>query len=77
MTILPLLLAPAAQAPETPRQFVERLYSSYRHEGFSPLDKPARFFSPDLVAAIRKDSAGGRSAISTAIRCATARTTKA
>jgi hypothetical protein len=52
--LIPLLLA-VAIAPETPRAFLERTYSSYRNSGFSPLEKPGRTFSPQLSAAILED----------------------
>jgi hypothetical protein len=57
--ILAALAAAAAQPAETPRAFIARVYSEYRHEGFSPLAEPQKFFSPALTIAIRKDSAGG------------------
>src|SRR4051812_26229189 len=50
------LAALAATHPaETPRQFVERTYRSYRSPRFSPLEQPARWFAPALPAAIRED----------------------
>ena len=53
--MLALLLA-AAQPAETPQRFLERVYLSYNSPGFSPLEHPARWFTPRLVAAIREDS---------------------
>jgi hypothetical protein len=55
--ILAALALAAAPAPvaETPRRFVERLYSGYRREDYSPLARPARVFAPPLAAAIDED----------------------
>lgn len=53
---LALVLAQAVQAP---REFIEQVYSAYGKDGFSPLAKPELYFSPDLTAAIEKDSSGG------------------
>ena len=52
--LIALLLA-AAVAPETPRAFLERIYSSYRDPDFSPFQKPERIFAPRLSAAILED----------------------
>jgi hypothetical protein len=49
----------AAPIGSTPSAFVAYVYSQYRHEGFSPLEKPENFFSPSLTEEIRKDSSGG------------------
>jgi hypothetical protein len=46
----------AAPAAETPRRFVERVYSGYRKADFDPLAAPERIFAPPLIAAIREDS---------------------
>ncbi|HEX6661093.1 MAG TPA: DUF3828 domain-containing protein [Sphingomicrobium sp.] len=54
--ILLVLAAAAAQPAETPRQFLARVYAQYRHSNFSPLERPERYFSPALTAAIREDS---------------------
>lgn len=54
MILIALALA-ASPAAETPREFIARVYSEYRSEGFSPLAKPDLYFSPGLTAAIRKD----------------------
>ena len=56
MTILLALAAAAAQPAETPRGFITRVYAEYRHSSFSPLERPERFFSPRLAAAIKEDS---------------------
>jgi len=53
-------LALAAAAPlQSPTAFIEQVYAEYRHQGFSPLATPEKFFSPTLAAAIRKDGSGG------------------
>ncbi|HEY5722393.1 MAG TPA: DUF3828 domain-containing protein [Allosphingosinicella sp.] len=52
--LLAAMLAPAPPA-ETPRAFVERIYSGYRDPDYNPLAKPKRIFAPPLVAAIRED----------------------
>ena len=53
-------LALAAAAPiQTPTAFIQQVYAEYRHQGFSPLARPEKFFSPALAAAIRKDGAAG------------------
>lgn len=52
--VLALLLA-AAAPDETPRAFVERLYSGYRDPDYDPLARPEQVFSPALAAAIRED----------------------
>jgi hypothetical protein len=57
--ILLALAAAAAQPAETPRQFIARTYAQYRHSGFSPLARPNLVFTPQLTAAIGKDSSGG------------------
>ena len=54
--ILAALALAASQPAETPREFIARVYSEYRSEGFSPLAKPELYFSPKLTGAIRKDS---------------------
>ena len=54
------LAAAAAQAPETPRHFVERVYAGYRDPDFSPLKRPERVFAPTLVAAIREEARASR-----------------
>ena len=57
-----ILAAPSlalASPAETPREFIDRIYSEYRTEGFNPLAKPESYFSRDLTAAIQKDSSGG------------------
>lgn len=48
-----------AQAVRAPREFIEQVYSAYGKGGFSPLAEPKLYFSPDLAAAIEKDSSGG------------------
>jgi hypothetical protein len=48
--------AAAAQAPETPRHFVEWVYTGYRDPDFSPLKRPERVFAPPLVSAIREEA---------------------
>ena len=53
------LVAPAEAKTESSREFVERIYSGYAHEGFSPLRHIDRYFAPPLAREIRKDSAGG------------------
>lgn len=57
--ILAALALAATPAAQTPREFIEQVYSAYRMEGFSPLAEPKLYFSPELTAAIEKDSAGG------------------
>ncbi len=56
MMLLLAFAAAAAQPAETPRQFIARVYAQYRHRDFSPLERPERYFSPTLVAAIREDA---------------------
>lgn len=56
MIALALAAAAAAQAPETARHFVERVYAGYRDPDFSPLKRPERVFAPALVAAIREEA---------------------
>ncbi|HET6940594.1 MAG TPA: DUF3828 domain-containing protein [Sphingomicrobium sp.] len=56
LVALALAAAPAAQAP---REFIEKVYSSYGQEGFNPLAAPGLYFSPELTAAIERDSSGG------------------
>jgi hypothetical protein len=55
MMLLALFLA-AAQPAETPRAFMERVYSSYRSPDFNSLDHPDLYFTPRLVAAMREDA---------------------
>ena len=57
--ILAAVALAAAQAAQGPSEFIEKVYSSYREEGFSPLADPGLYFSPELTAAIEKDSSGG------------------
>lgn len=57
--ILTALALAAAQAAQAPREFIEKVYSSYSEEGFNPLAEPGLYFSPELTAAIEKDSSGG------------------
>ncbi|HEX3423834.1 MAG TPA: DUF3828 domain-containing protein [Sphingomicrobium sp.] len=45
----------AAAFDQSPRDFVQRIYSSYRDSTFSPLVHPETIFAPRLSAAIRKD----------------------
>lgn len=54
--IILALLAYAAQARDTPRAYIERLYASYRHADFSPFKHAERVFAPRLLAAINEDS---------------------
>ena len=42
-------------AGNSPRVFVQKLYSSYENRGFSPLKRPERIFAPPLEAAISED----------------------
>ena len=57
MMLLTLALAAAAAQPaERPRQFLARVYASYRRPNFNPLEHPERYFSQRLVGAIREDS---------------------
>ena len=58
MILVALALA-ASPAAETPREFIARVYSEYRSEGFSPLAKPELYFSAKLTGAIREDSGDG------------------
>ena len=51
-----LAAAAAAQSAETPRQFVTRVYASYRSPDFSPFTHPTRYFAPQLVAAMKEDA---------------------
>lgn len=54
--LLAALLAAAAAPPaESPRGFVERLYSGYRDPDHDPLARPEQVFAPALVAAIGED----------------------
>jgi hypothetical protein len=55
MILLAFLMA-AAPAAETPKAYMQRLYSSYRQKDFSPFDHPERYFAPKLLAAIREDA---------------------
>lgn len=57
--ILAALALAAAHAVQTPREFIEKLYNHYNSERFSPLAGPKLYFSPELSAAIAKDSSGG------------------
>jgi hypothetical protein len=57
--ILAALALAAAQAAQAPREFIENLYNAYGKAGFNPLAEPALYFSPELTAAIEKDSSGG------------------
>ena len=57
--IVAALALAAAQAVQTPREFIERLYSHYNSDRFSPLAEPKLYFSSELSAAIAKDSSGG------------------
>lgn len=57
--ILTALALAAAQAAQAPREFIEKVYSSYSEEGFNPLAEPGLYFSPELTGAIEKDSSGG------------------
>jgi Protein of unknown function (DUF3828) len=52
--LIAFLLA-AAMAANSPRGFVQQLYSSYENRGFSPLKRPERVFAPPLEAAISED----------------------
>lgn len=53
-------LALVAAAPsQTPTAFIQQVYAEYRHQGFSPLARPEKFFSSTLAAAIRKDGSDG------------------
>jgi hypothetical protein len=54
--ILLAFLAAAGQPGETPRGFMERLYSNYRQKDFSPFTHADRVFAPSLLAAINEDS---------------------
>jgi hypothetical protein len=53
--VILLYLAAMAGQAESPRQFIARVYAGYRHENFSPFDKPAAIFAPVLLGAIRED----------------------
>lgn len=55
MMLIVLLLA-TAQAAESPKSFMERLYANYRQSDFSPFTHPDRVFAPRLLAAINEDS---------------------
>lgn len=57
--ILAALALAAAQASQAPREFIEKVYSGYHEESFNPLAEPKLYFSPELTAAIEKDSSGG------------------
>jgi hypothetical protein len=57
---LPLLLASGAVGQEpTPQQFLQSIYEPYKKAGFKgqPYWEPARFFAPDLAAAVERDMA--------------------
>lgn len=54
--ILLLLAAAAAQPAETPKEYMDLIYASYRTKDFNPLDHPDRYFSRRLVAAISEDA---------------------
>jgi hypothetical protein len=53
-----LLTAAAAATPpaETPKAFMQRLYSYYHRSSYSPFNHPERVFAPQLLAAINEDS---------------------
>jgi hypothetical protein len=51
-----LALAAAAAQPETPRQFMQRLYGYYAQPDYSPFTHPGRVFAPRLLASINEDS---------------------
>jgi hypothetical protein len=58
--LAPATLAPAASAlaqQNTPQAFLEGIYNPYRQKDFKgqPYWEPARFFAPDLAAAIDHD----------------------
>jgi hypothetical protein len=55
MIPIALVLA-AAQPAETPKAFMQRLYSYYRDAHYSPFTHPAQVFAPPLLAAINEDS---------------------
>src|SRR5215471_14325255 len=55
MMLLALLVA-AAQPVESPKAYLERVYASYRDPNFNPLDHPARYFTPRLVAVMNEDA---------------------
>lgn len=55
MSALLAFLLAAAPPAETPRAFVERLYSGYRDPDYDPLARPEQVFAPSLAAAIRED----------------------
>jgi hypothetical protein len=57
--ILAALALAGAQAAQAPREFIEKIYESYSEEGFNPLAEPGLYFTPELTAAIEKDSSGG------------------
>jgi hypothetical protein len=59
MILVALTLLAAAPAAQSPRGFIEQVYSGYRQDGFNPLADPKLYFSPELTAAIAKDSSGG------------------
>jgi hypothetical protein len=42
-------------AGNSPRAFVQQLYSSYANPNFNPLERPERIFAPPLSGAISKD----------------------
>ena len=50
------LLAAAMQPPESPRAYIESLYSNYAKSDYSPFTHPERVFAPRLLAAINEDS---------------------
>lgn len=50
------LAAAGAQLVETPRAYIERVYSNYRRARFNPLDYPGRYFAPRLLAAMDEDA---------------------
>ena len=54
--ILLALGAVTAQPAETPTQFMQRLYASYRKRDYSPFDHPDRVFAPRLAAALAEDA---------------------
>ena len=47
-------LAAAAQPPDSPKVFMERLYAAYRQSNYSPFTHPDRVFAPRLLAAINE-----------------------
>jgi hypothetical protein len=72
--ILAALALAAGQAAQAPREFIEKVYSSYGEEGFNPLAEPGSISCPSPLRRSKRTVREARSDTSTETRCAIART---